>query len=113
MIGHDDEFVQKIGRAAIVVQSIDQEPGPTFVAKEGSPLPRRRGDHVCLASIRSVLSVRSHDATSAAKAAIPFLPLMARLEGAPFQNSTNDGPGAEDQDFRDISAFGHLLSSTI
>ena len=86
MVRHDYELMQQVGCFAIVIQSIDQQLGPTFFLEERPATPSRRRDHVGLAIVRRVLSGWSQASTSAAKAASLSLPLAARLEGAPFQS---------------------------
>src|SRR5690348_2989183 len=42
MVGHDYELVQQIRGAAVMIDGIDQEICPTFVAKQIPPLPCAR-----------------------------------------------------------------------
>ena len=111
MVGHDDEFMEEKSRSAVVVKRIDEEMGPSFVSKESAALPSCGGDHVSLAGVCRVLSGWSHDGTSAAKAALSFLPLTARLKARPFKAhvsrrlADDDRARAEDQDFLYVS-FG-------
>ena len=60
VVGHDDEFVQEIRRATVMVESIDEQTSPRLSAKERTPTPRGGGNHVRMARVRGVLSGRSH-----------------------------------------------------
>src|SRR5579864_1652625 len=85
MIRHDHELVQPIGGAAVMIDGVDQEIGPSLIAKKVAAPPRAGRDHVSLLRVSRMLPCRSQVRTSGAKAPI-FFPLYGAPEGAPFQS---------------------------
>ena len=86
MIGHYDEFMEKICSTTIVVKGVDEEFRPGLALKKRASAPSGRGNHVCVARVGRVFSSWSQDGTSAAKAANLLWHVAARLEGALFQS---------------------------
>ncbi len=93
MVRHHDELVEQIRRPAIVIERVDQEASPRFLAKQRTTSPGGGRNHVGLACVRGVLSHRSQDGTSAAKAAGPLSWLCRRgYKPRPFKASCYSRP---------------------
>ena len=69
MIRHHDEFMKKIGGSAIVIKGLDEKFRPAFPLKKSPSSPCGGRDPVRVARVRGVFPGRSHNDTSAAKAA--------------------------------------------
>ncbi len=70
MIGHQNEFVKKIGFVAMCKEHFEKKSCPRFGTKEGAPFPSVGRKEVRLRVIRSVFASRLQNLPSAAKAAI-------------------------------------------
>src|SRR5579864_3349141 len=85
MVRHDHELMQQIGGAAVMIDGVDQEIGPSLISKKVASLPRAGRDHVGLLRVGRMLPCRSQLRTSGAKAPI-FTGSYGAPEGAPFQS---------------------------
>ena len=91
MIGHDHEFVQQIGRAAVMIKSVDHEARPTLIAEESASSPSGGRDHVSVRVAGCVLSFGLHLCSPAVPQRLKpvhFRSFTARLEAVPFQSSS-------------------------
>jgi hypothetical protein len=70
VIGHQDECMEEVGGAAIVVESVDEQLCPAFVIKKRLPVPGLGRNHAGLAVVSGRFSLGNHSATSGAKAPI-------------------------------------------
>src|SRR5882762_6283601 len=57
MVGHDSEFMQKIGGTSVVIQSVDEKSRPSIGVEKRTTSPGFRRDHVGLPGISRVLSI--------------------------------------------------------
>jgi hypothetical protein len=69
MIGHQNEFVQKIGVTAVRKEYFEKEARPRFRLEERAALPRIGRDEVSLRVVCCVLACGLQNLPSAAKAA--------------------------------------------
>jgi hypothetical protein len=60
VVGHDHEVMQQIGRAAVVIKSVDQQLCPAFLAKESAAFPGGGRHHVALGVVGRVFPFWLH-----------------------------------------------------
>src|SRR5882672_5814658 len=60
VIVHDDKFVEKVGRASIMVEGVDEQLCPSFGVEKRTSAPGLGRDHVSLAVVGRRFSLGSH-----------------------------------------------------
>src|SRR5215467_3301823 len=93
VIGHDDELVQQIDLAAIVIEGINQEFRPTMILEESSTAPGLGRDHVGLTGVARMFSLRPHLIPQGLKPPLRAN-LTARLKARPFKATPLQQPTA-------------------
>src|ERR1700730_14099151 len=88
VVGHNGEFVQKIGGASVVIESVNQKLCPRISLKKRTTSPSFGRDHIGLAGIGRVFSLWSHVVTPRAKAPLLILLPTARLKARPFKTKS-------------------------